>query len=55
MARSILVVLGGADDGSRIVTDPEDGTNLPPVPTIHRIVGVHEIAGVGTIFPDAEG
>ncbi len=55
IACGFLVVLGGADDGSRIVTGPEDGAALPPIPMIHRIAGVHEIAGVGTIFPDAQG
>lgn len=55
VARGFLVVLGGAEDGSRIVTGPEDGAALPPIPMIHRIAGVHEIAGVGTIFPDAQG
>jgi predicted DNA-binding protein with PD1-like motif len=55
VARGYLVVLGGAEDGSRIVTGPEDGAALPPVPMIHRIAGVHEIAGVGTIFPDTQG
>lgn len=55
IARGFLVALGGADDGSRIVTGPEDGAEQPPVPMIHRIAGVHEIAGVGTIFPDAQG
>jgi len=53
--RGFLVVLGGADDGSRVVVGPEDGVALPPVPMIHRIAGVHEIAGVGTIFPDEKG
>jgi predicted DNA-binding protein with PD1-like motif len=55
IARGYLLVLGGADDGSRIVVGPEDGATLPPVPMLHRIAGVHEIAGVGTIFPDAKG
>jgi predicted DNA-binding protein with PD1-like motif len=55
IARGFLVVLGGADDGSRIVTGPENGVSLPPVPMIHSIAGVHEIAGVGTLFPDAQG
>ena len=55
VGRGYLVVLGGAEDGSRIVVGPEDGAALPTVPMIHRIAGVHEIAGVGTLFPDAEG
>lgn len=53
--RGFLVILGGADDGGRVVVGPEDGAVAPPVPMIHALAGVHEVAGVGTIFPDAAG
>lgn len=50
-----LMILGGADRGSRIVVGPLDGRAEPIVP-MHRILDdVHEISGVGTIFPDEEG
>ncbi|MFH1081043.1 MAG: PPC domain-containing DNA-binding protein [Pseudomonadota bacterium] len=50
-----LIILGGADRGSKIVVGPEDGRAKPVVP-MHRILAdVHEVSGVGTIFPDDEG
>ena len=50
-----LVMLGAADEGSRITAGPEGGGTRPIVPMIHRLGGVHELTGVGTIFPDEEG
>lgn len=50
-----LVMLGAADEGSRMTAGPEDGDTRPIVPIIHRLAGVHELTGVGTIFPDDEG
>jgi predicted DNA-binding protein with PD1-like motif len=50
-----LIALGGADEGSKLVVGPEDGRALPVNPMEHVLAGVHEIAGVGTIFPDSEG
>ncbi len=51
-------MLGGADDGSRLVVGPRDGR--PPVgepiePMERLLDGVHEMAGVGTLFPDETG
>ncbi|KQM11586.1 DNA-binding protein, partial [Methanomassiliicoccales archaeon RumEn M1] len=39
----------------RLTAGPEDGGARPIVPLIHSLVGVHELTGVGTIFPDDEG
>ena len=50
-----LIILGGADEGSRLVVGPEDGRKDPIVPMEHILDNVHEIAGVGTIFPDENG
>ena len=50
-----LIALGGADKGSKLVVGPEEDRSLPVVPMEHILDGVHEAAGVGTIFPDAEG
>jgi len=50
-----LIALGGADSASRLVVGPEQGRTSPVVPKEHLLYDVHEIAGVGTIFPDAEG
>ena len=50
-----LIVLGGADKGSKLVVGPEQGRSTPVVP-MERVLGeAGEIAGVGTLFPDAHG
>lgn len=53
--RGLCILIGGAGGGSRIVVGPEDGEVIPPVPMILPLSGVHEVAGVGTIFPDESG
>jgi predicted DNA-binding protein with PD1-like motif len=50
-----LIVLGGADGGSRLVVGPEDGKAVPVIPMVHELDNVHEIVGIGTLFPDEEG
>ena len=50
-----LIALGGGDDGSCLVVGPEEGRSSPAVPMTRLLEGVHEVAGVGTIFPNAEG
>jgi predicted DNA-binding protein with PD1-like motif len=50
-----LVVVGGADRESRLVVGPEKGRASPVVPMEHDLADVHEVAGVGTLFPDEEG
>ena len=50
-----LIVVGGADEGSKLVVGPEKGRALPVNPLTHVLTGVHEIAGTGTLFPDEEG
>ncbi len=47
-----LVILGGADKGSRFVVGPEDGRSEVITPMTKLIENVNEVAGVGTIFPD---
>jgi predicted DNA-binding protein with PD1-like motif len=53
-AATVLMV-GGADRGSRLVVGPADGEAHPVVPLEHVLTQVHEMAGVGTIFPDEAG
>lgn len=53
-AAAVLLV-GGFDDGSRLVVGPREGRGTPIEPVIAALTGVHEAAGVGTIFPDAAG
>jgi len=50
-----VIMVGAADGGSRLTAGPEDGDTRPIVPIIHQLAGVHELTGVGTIFPDGEG
>ena len=48
-------LLGGADEGSRVVVGPERGRAPEIEPMEHVLDQVHELAGVGTIFPDEGG
>ncbi len=48
-----LIILGGADAGSRLVVGPEgDGRSTPVQPVTHILSGVHEVTGTGTLFPN---
>lgn len=47
-----LIAIGGADVGSKLVVGPEEGRSKSITPMEHVLDNVHEIAGVGTIFPD---
>ena len=50
-----LIIVGGADKGSRFVVGPEDGEESPIIPMECMLKSVHEISGTGTIFPDDKG
>jgi predicted DNA-binding protein with PD1-like motif len=50
-----VIALGGADEGSKLVVGPEHGRSKIITPMEHILDDVHEIAGVGTIFPDKDG
>ena len=50
-----LMIVGGADEGSKLVVGPEKGRAVPVNPMTHVLADVHEIAGTGTLFPDEEG
>jgi len=50
-----LIALGGADEGSRLVTGPEKARSVPVVPMELVTSGVREVTGTGTLFPDDEG
>jgi predicted DNA-binding protein with PD1-like motif len=50
-----VIVLGGADAGSRLVVGPEEGRSVAVSPMEHVLDEVHEVTGVGTIFPDERG
>jgi uncharacterized protein len=55
ISSALVVMVGGVDDGSRIVVGPEDGAVLPPTPMVLALSGAHEVAAVGLIFPDEAG
>jgi predicted DNA-binding protein with PD1-like motif len=55
ISAATLIVLGCADEGSTLVVGPREGRTLTIEPITHILQNVHEVAGVGTIFPDDEG
>lgn len=58
ISRGFCALIGGIENG-RIVTGPEAGeggnTAMPPVPMLSALIGAHEVAAVGTLFPDEAG
>lgn len=50
-----LIILGGADDGSRLVVGPDEDRGLPLAPMKFQLEHAHEVAGTGTLFRDEEG
>jgi predicted DNA-binding protein with PD1-like motif len=50
-----LIVLGGADEGSRLVVGPEKSRAKPVNPMEYILAGTSEATGVGTIFPGSDG
>jgi predicted DNA-binding protein with PD1-like motif len=50
-----LVIIGGADAGSRLVVGPKEDRGLPLEPMKFELQNVHEVSGTGTIFRDDEG
>ena len=55
IARATVILLGGAEGGSRLVVGPEDGRANPIVPMERALHDVHEMLGAGTLFPDESG
>ena len=55
IARAAVILLGGADGGSRVVVGPEDGRAARIVPMERVLHDVHEMVGAGTLFPDEAG
>lgn len=50
-----LLMVGAIGKGSRLVVGPEDGDAPQVVPLEHALSKPHEVAAVGTIFPDEGG
>ena len=55
LRHAACLLVGGVRGGSRLVVGPESEKTMPPVPVTLALEGVHEAAGVGTIFPDEQG
>ena len=49
-----MIIIGGADTGSRLIVGPENGGHKPVHPMEVLLENVHEIAGVGTVFQDQQ-
>ena len=52
---ALCFFLGGAENKSKVVVGPKDGTAIQPEPMVTLLNGVHEGCGVGTIFTDEAG
>ncbi len=50
-----LIILGGADKGSQLISGPEHGRAQTILPITHNFDNVHEVTGTGTLFPDEQG
>jgi len=51
----MVLILGGADDKSNLIVGPEEGHGDKIIPITYILSGVHEIMGVGTLFPNESG
>ncbi len=56
ITHATLTLHGAADADSTLVTGPREGRCPPPImPQTTTLANVHEVVGVGTIFPDQHG
>lgn len=55
VSRAAVLLVGGADEGSTLVVGPAAGRADSIAPMEHVLDAAHELAGVGTIFPDERG
>jgi predicted DNA-binding protein with PD1-like motif len=55
LREAMVIYVGGAQDGSRLVVGPEAGRGEAIVPMIHTLAGIQEVLGVGTLFPNEAG
>ncbi|MEJ5330398.1 MAG: PPC domain-containing DNA-binding protein [Desulfobaccales bacterium] len=52
---ALVIFIGGAKSGSRLVVGPDAHRPEAIVPLVHTLAGIQEVAGVGTLFPNEEG
>ncbi len=55
VSSALCFFLGGAEDKSKVVVGPKEGKGCTIDPMVILLKGVHEAAGVGTIFVNEEG
>lgn len=54
ISSAALMVLGGADAGSRLVVGPKEARGMPIEPMELMLDEAHEVTGTGTIFADKD-
>ena len=52
---AMVIYVGGAKDGSRLVVGPDAARPDAIVPLVHSLAGIQEVMAVGTLFPDDQG
>ena len=55
ISRGMCLLIGGTESHGKVVVGPENGKATPIVPMVTELPGIHEIVGVGTLFPDDNG
>lgn len=55
ISAGFLTVVGGADVNSELIVGPETPRDIPVKPVSLKLENVHEVSGVGTLFPDDLG
>jgi len=52
---ALVIYVGGAKGGSRLVVGPDAARSDAIIPLIHTLAGIQEVLGVGTLFPNEQG
>ena len=52
---AMVIYVGGAKDGSRLVVGPDASRPEAIIPLVYSLTGIQEVLGVGTLFPNDQG
>ena len=52
---AMVIYVGGAKEGSRLVVGPDATRTDAIVPLVHTLAGIQEVLAVGTLFPNDQG
>jgi predicted DNA-binding protein with PD1-like motif len=52
---AMVMYVGGAKGGSRLVVGPDASRPDAIVPLVHSLTGIQEVLAVGTLFPNDQG